>query len=282
MKIRELGTGNWFFVHNVIIDTYGPLVGSDGIAVYTALCRHADVKTQTCFPSHKTLAREAGLSVTTVKKQLRKLKQFGLVHVAHRKREDGPQTSNLYTLLDPPRREATTPRRQATTPQACGDYPPVASDTPPPYRQATTNNTNKEQDSMNNLPPDGGEVGASDLDEFVEEIDLKPETDLQRNACIAFNGNGSFASRTQQKQFVALEREYPAAYLEGRMRWAADPDEFKGFKRFVSAVRNPANFERWKANRKGKTRYESTDEEKTSGTKEDSYLEQLKEIGLVS
>lgn len=234
VTVRQRRTQKRFFVDNAIIDEYGDQLGPYGLAVYVALCRHADIDSQECYPSYSTLAGETGMGITSVKKAVHNLVALGLVTVKGQCMEDGRQTSNLYTLLEPP-------SHLATTPQSPHDCPPVASDTPPQYHQTATNNPNNEQSSIT-IPPGGGKVvGASQPTNHGEGEDLTPVTPLQRRTCQTFNRNGQFANKTQKKQFLALERKYPDAYLEEHMEWASD----KGFRRFVSGVKNPDNFNQW-------------------------------------
>jgi DNA-binding transcriptional MocR family regulator len=69
--------------------------------VYVALATHAGHDTQACWPSIKLLARETGLSRTTVKTTLRRLEALGLITIQARQDGEGDPTSNLYTLVDP-------------------------------------------------------------------------------------------------------------------------------------------------------------------------------------
>ncbi len=54
----------------------------------------------TCFPSIKTIAKECGYSVSTVKRALKDLEEMGYVEKIERydDRKNGGQTSNLYVL----------------------------------------------------------------------------------------------------------------------------------------------------------------------------------------
>jgi hypothetical protein len=255
MRVRQRRTAERFFVDNAIIDQYGKQLGPYGLAVYTALCRHADIDSQRCFPGHRLLADETGMSISSVKNAVSSLVALGLVSVKRRRRERGGQTSNLYTLLAPP-------SQQVTAPQSPAGHPPVTKRLPPSH-QAATNNPNKEQSSLDNLPPDGGGAAASRPDSISSEKradGLRAATPLQLMACQAFNHNGSFANETQKKRFLALESTYPEPYLKGRIDWATNPKAYKGFDRFEAAVRNPDNYQRWKAKQK-----EESHENQTAG-----------------
>ena len=83
---------------------------SNCILVWCALASFAnDGK---CFPSVKRLAADTGLSYRTVRRCLQALESTGYLTRTKRTRNgepDQPQTSNLYTLLDAPRSQATSP-----------------------------------------------------------------------------------------------------------------------------------------------------------------------------
>jgi len=57
-------------------------------------------KENTCFPAIKTIARECGMGVSTVKRALNDLLENGYVQKDPRFRDDNGQTSNLYTLVE--------------------------------------------------------------------------------------------------------------------------------------------------------------------------------------
>lgn len=56
-------------------------------------------KELTCFPAIPTIARETGLSERTVQRTLKELMELGFVKKESRYRDNGGQSSNLYTLL---------------------------------------------------------------------------------------------------------------------------------------------------------------------------------------
>lgn len=57
-------------------------------------------KENTCFPSIKTIARECGMAVSTVKRALNDLDLSGYIEKNSRFRDDNGQTSNLYILIE--------------------------------------------------------------------------------------------------------------------------------------------------------------------------------------
>ncbi|MGO5022400.1 helix-turn-helix domain-containing protein [Lawsonibacter sp. LCP25S3_G6] len=52
-----------------------------------------------CWPGVKTIARDLGLSRSTVRRALKELERSGWVQRQARYRENGSRTSNLYILL---------------------------------------------------------------------------------------------------------------------------------------------------------------------------------------
>ena len=65
--------------------------------VYIALCSHAN-NSNTCFPSYKTIAREASCSRRKVILVIAELQKLGLVKVISQTTKDGKSTSNLYEI----------------------------------------------------------------------------------------------------------------------------------------------------------------------------------------
>ena len=66
--------------------------------VYMYLKDRSD-KDSRCWPAIRTIAKELGLSRSTVKRALDDLCQAGLLVKEPRRRENGGCTSNLYRLL---------------------------------------------------------------------------------------------------------------------------------------------------------------------------------------
>lgn len=131
LRVRDARTEQRFFVDNVIIKTFGAQLKPRGIAVYCALCMYANLQTQTCYPSLATIGGHIGMSHPTVQRAIKDLIELGLLSKEKRYDDGGRQTSNLYTLLDPPRKDSDTPH--------------VKSDTPTQVSKVYTNNPNLEQ-----------------------------------------------------------------------------------------------------------------------------------------
>lgn len=68
-------------------------------AVFCCLLRHSDDRMQ-CFPSRRLIAKECGISLTTVDLALDQLSGMGLVYKVSRNRKDGSRSSNRYKLTD--------------------------------------------------------------------------------------------------------------------------------------------------------------------------------------
>lgn len=66
-------------------------------AVYCCLVKHSN-KNGVCFPSRRLIAEECCIDKKTVDAALRSLEKIGLVKKQKRKRQDGSNTSNLYTV----------------------------------------------------------------------------------------------------------------------------------------------------------------------------------------
>lgn len=78
-------------------------VGRGAIATYTALAWRTQGRGGSCFPSLKTLASDLGCSVSTVRRDIKKLEAANVLRIKERQRDNSRgQTSNIYVLIDPP------------------------------------------------------------------------------------------------------------------------------------------------------------------------------------
>lgn len=82
----------WFYVY--VLKSFAGVLGFRAWGVYTSLCCYAGNEDAKCHPSLAHLAATWKVSKPTIKRAIRKLCEFGLVH---RKKNQGPST---YTLLD--------------------------------------------------------------------------------------------------------------------------------------------------------------------------------------
>lgn len=67
-----------------------------------SLTQFSSKETEECWPRVKTIALDAGISVSSVNRSLKSLAEKGLIHISHKHREDGGLSSSLYKLLIPP------------------------------------------------------------------------------------------------------------------------------------------------------------------------------------
>ncbi|MBC1851196.1 helix-turn-helix domain-containing protein [Listeria seeligeri] len=70
------------------------------LALYLAICKFANNKTQQCYPSKKSLLEVSRISDYSFRKSLNHLVEGGYVKVEKRLSADGKQLSNMYTLLN--------------------------------------------------------------------------------------------------------------------------------------------------------------------------------------
>lgn len=87
---------NFFMVANRIFELG---LKPKEFAVFCCLLRHSDDRMQ-CFPSRRLIAKECGISLTTVDSALDKLVSMGLINKVSRNRKDGSRSSNRYKVAD--------------------------------------------------------------------------------------------------------------------------------------------------------------------------------------
>ena len=86
-------------IDNVLIDTYGPLIGAYGLAAYCILVRFANRQGTDAYPSYQTVAELMGASRRTAMRAIARLVRLGLIEKEKRKKQ-GESISNMYCLLD--------------------------------------------------------------------------------------------------------------------------------------------------------------------------------------
>jgi len=107
-EIRDLRNGGWYWINRHIINKYGKLLRASGLAVYNVLASYANSSSQTCFPTQKSIAEHLGLSVRTVNRKIRLLKDFKLIKVKKKRgrclysllKVDTPKGKRLYDKRD--------------------------------------------------------------------------------------------------------------------------------------------------------------------------------------
>lgn len=94
-NVRRIDDKNWYWISRSILKQYGNILKPTGLAVYNVLASYANSKSQTCFPSQKTIAERIGLCRETVNRKVKLLAEKRLIKV---KRLNG---RCLYFLLKP-------------------------------------------------------------------------------------------------------------------------------------------------------------------------------------
>ena len=74
----------------------GANVSSSSRTVYRALLHYANRETWSCFPSIKTIAKDTGMSRSTIMRCLKELEKENLILRINRLRNDKGKTSNIY------------------------------------------------------------------------------------------------------------------------------------------------------------------------------------------
>jgi len=97
--IKDGRKQGWHWADNKIIDVHGAKLGPYGLAIYYALCRHADQNGKS-WPSYATLARETGMSRKQAINTIKRLVDLELVGRQDRKNKAGASSSNFYILLE--------------------------------------------------------------------------------------------------------------------------------------------------------------------------------------
>ena len=73
-------------------------LSDQAVRVYATLYRYADKDDGSCYPSIATIGKRCNKSVSSVKRAIKELKDFGAIEVRERYEKDKGQTSNLYIL----------------------------------------------------------------------------------------------------------------------------------------------------------------------------------------
>ena len=81
IEIRSIKRGKWYWIDKGILKNYASELKSSGLAVYNVLAYFANSKSQSCFPTQKTMAKLIGLSRRTVSRKIRFLKNKRLIAI---------------------------------------------------------------------------------------------------------------------------------------------------------------------------------------------------------
>lgn len=86
-----------YYIDNELLELCGDILKPHGIAIYNVLAKHANSKTQRCFPSYETIMKQSGVGRrNTVTKYLNLLEEHNLIAI---ERSVGKKP-NLYFLID--------------------------------------------------------------------------------------------------------------------------------------------------------------------------------------
>jgi uncharacterized phage protein (TIGR02220 family) len=131
VTIKDGRKRNWWWARNEIFDQWGPILKSNGLAVYLCLCRHANDHAE-CWPSFQRIARECGVHRTTVIKNIKLLESYQLIRSESRLSNSGDPDTNTYTILDIPEPplESSNSNKNKTKPTrgSRSQLPPVVAE----------------------------------------------------------------------------------------------------------------------------------------------------------
>ena len=94
MIVPQNKNGNFFMLSNSI---FKQGLKPREFIVYCCLVKHSD-KNGVCFPSRRLIAEECCIDKKTVDAAIISLEKAGLVKNKTRRRQDGSNTSNAYTV----------------------------------------------------------------------------------------------------------------------------------------------------------------------------------------
>ena len=104
---RNIRCGDWYWISRTLLLSHGRALKPSGIAVYNVLASFANSKTQSCFPTHKTIARIAGTSKRTVSEKIRLLEKLRLIRL------DRQEGQSIYQLLECDQVKKVSPEGQS-------------------------------------------------------------------------------------------------------------------------------------------------------------------------
>lgn len=163
LGIRDERRPGWHWAYHEIIDEYGGKLGPHGLAIYYALCRHAN-ENRECWPSYQTLAHETGMSRRQAIREVGRLLAMGFIGKVSRFEDKyGDQDTNLYVLLDPTPQKGGGDRQ--SPPNGTQSLGVVNTS-----HQGGDRESPKGEPSKDNHHKDDG--GAKDTDEFLRTLGL--------------------------------------------------------------------------------------------------------------
>jgi len=164
--VQDGRTRHWFYIDNALIDQYAAAIGAMGLAVYTALVRHANGSGK-AYPSLRRLERLLGISRHTLIKYLDILEKHALIAKHYRKSTDGDATSTLYIILpvggagDAPRGATSAPRGEGDAPQVVQPVHHGGATSAPEGLKSFKDLRDLKDLNPPHSPPHGGELAVS-------------------------------------------------------------------------------------------------------------------------
>lgn len=117
--IRDRRRRHWHWSPDIIIELYGPLLGCRALAIYYTLCCYADRDEKVKISIDK-IVKATQMSESQVRRELKKMEEYGLISVVQRGKFHLP---NEYTLLDPPEEITFVGRATSETPKGKTESP---------------------------------------------------------------------------------------------------------------------------------------------------------------
>ena len=149
-KVRDLREKTQYKIDDIYLDKYARVCGMMATVVYNSLCRHAEFHSQIAFPSQELIAYQHGISVSSVKRAIRKLVSYRIIAVGQ-ERSKGKFNRNVYTLLDKDSWKPPKPVPKFTMGHPRSTVEPGVTEpgvTGEPLRKTKKNKENKEKISF--------------------------------------------------------------------------------------------------------------------------------------
>lgn len=101
MEIRDSRDKEWFWLDNEYLNGYARLLKPTSSLVYISLCRHANNKTQSCFPSMELIAEELGMQRSAISRAIKELEDWNIIKViTNYDKKTKQRENNVYTLTN--------------------------------------------------------------------------------------------------------------------------------------------------------------------------------------
>jgi hypothetical protein len=166
--LRDERRRDFYMIDNELIDTFAPVIGVYGLAVYNVIAKYANANGERAFPSYQTIADALAISRRKVIYCIDELAKCGLLRIAGRTTNAGDPTSNAYTLVDV--KALINARRQAPP----ADEPPGDQGAPyaPPSAQHALPDAQHALQVVHNMHPINTQLEQDLLTKKGGSIDL--------------------------------------------------------------------------------------------------------------